>query len=229
MMDDEIEIGQVLFCKGRNVQRCFREIKAPLIFQAESFGFCRNDAQVRSLRCQSGDDTIQLAIIDDDGVAFLKMVEYLGDTAGDDDISCIIRRIVGNFPPGEEKEIVCIDPVVISGDEYLGNPDFRAGQIHVNLATFLCFLFCLMDMTQHSLPHILRIVGAIDACHVHAGFQETADQFVVCGCFRRHGYHDIGVRCIGVAAENQIGIVGQNTCVCNHSIPLLREKKVFLR
>ena len=37
-----------------------------------------------------------------------------------------------------------------------------------------------MDMTQHSLPHILRIVGAIDACHIHAGFQETADQFVVC-------------------------------------------------
>ena len=137
----------------------------------------------------------------------MKVVEDLRDAAGNDDISRIILRIVGDFVTCQEEGFICQDTVCITRDKNLFDAYLRAGQVHVNLAAAACFLFGLMNILQHAFPYILVVVGAVDAGHIHSGPDEAAYELIICSRFGRHSDHDIGKIYVSMITKNQVSIV----------------------
>ena len=90
MLDDEVQVFFVLFRQRRQVHRRLREVQALLVLNFPAFRLGVGNLQVGPLFGQAFDDGPDFPIVDEDGLAALKVFKDFRDAARQDDISRII-------------------------------------------------------------------------------------------------------------------------------------------
>ena len=158
-----------------------------------------------------------LAVVDEDGLPRLQVLEHFRDAAAEHDVAPVFRRVVRDGAPHQEYLLTGKHFSVVEPQQHGLNPHLGACQVHEHLTVAACFLFRLAHEINHGFPQCWIVVGTVDPHAVRSCRYQLVDQdSAVLGCFRGQGDHDPGACFAG--AEQTAGTVGQHGVAVEESL-----------